>query len=474
MRSISFGIFRIVVNYLMKPKGRHTWHYRRSVPKDLRQHYSQPTIFKSLRTKDEKMAAVLCASMDRQYEMEFSRLRRGLPKRPAPAKHQLGTDKLMQFGIDLTVTDEGTVQHADRIEPFETHIMNLLHDAVGVERMNEIHYRNEPLPVESLPVAERTAYELLTDVFDLTASEYPKEYINLKRREGDRKFETSVNAAIDFLLKYLPDKAPRDYRRYEIRQLIDGHLSAGLKTTTVKRRLNTLRAMFNKVALERDLQEDLNHPFKNFDIPNLGEDSVDRSEFTRHQLALLRQAEPAYAKEIMWLIHLMLDTGLRINECCGLRRLDVAMGDQPCLIVHKNSFRRLKTKNSQRIIPLVGSALSSIREALELEDAKKKEWLFPRYVDDVKQTTKNDSASGAVNKRLKALLGEDAPTCHGFRHTMQARLRNVSCPQDVRDELGGWRKTVSEQYGSPTDIRTKAQYLRETIDVDDGLTFRRD
>ena len=469
MHSISLGIFHFIVHYLMKPKGRHTWHYRRSVPKDLRQHYSQPTIFKSLRTKDEKMAAVLCASMDRQYEMEFSRLRRGLPKQPAPAKYQLGTDKLMQFGIDSTVTEEGPYQHADRIEPFETHIMNLLHDAVGAERMNEIHYGNEPLPVESLPVAERTAYELLTDTFDLMASEYPKEYISLKRREGDRKFEASVNAAVNFLLKYLPDKAPRDYRRTEVRQLIDGHLSAGLKTTTVARRLNTLRAMFNKVALELDLHAELNHPFKNFDIPNLGEDSVDRSEFTRDQLALLRQAEPAYAKEIMWLIHLMLDTGLRINECCGLRRADVVMGDQPCLKVHENSFRRLKSKNSRRYIPLVGSALSAITEALGSES----EWLFPRYVNEAKQSTKNDSASAAVNKRLKALLGEDAPTCHGFRHAMQTRLRNVSCPQDVRAELGGWRKTVSEQYGFPTDVRVKAQYLLDSIDVDDGLVLTR-
>ena len=469
MHSISFGIFHFVVNYLMKPKGRHTWHYRRSVPKDLRQHYSQPTILKSLKTKDEKLAAVLCASTDKQYEMEFSRLRLGLPKQPAPAKYQLGADKLMQFGIDLTVTEEGQYQHADRIEPFETHIMNLLHDSVGTERMNEIHYRNESLPLENLPVAERTAYELLTDAFDLKVSEYPKEYIRLKRREGDRKFETSIHAAINFLLKYLPDKAPRDYRRIEVRQLIDGHLSAGLKTTTVKRRLTTLRAMLNKVALELDLHADLNHPFKNFDIPDLGHDSVERSEFTRHQLELLRQAEPAYAKEIMWLIHLMLDTGLRINECCGLRRADVMMGKQPCLKVQKNSFRPLKSKSSQRYVPLVGSALRAITKALEGQN----EWLFPRYVDEVGKNTKNDSASAGVNKRLKALLGEDAPTCHGFRHTMQTRLRNVSCPQDVRDELGGWRKTVSEQYGSPTDIRKKAEYLRDTIDVDDGLTFRR-
>jgi hypothetical protein len=56
---------------------------------------------------------------------------------------------------------------------------------------------------------------------------------------------------------------------------------------------------------------------------------------------------------------------------------------------------------------------------------------------------------------------------------MQTRLRNVSCPQDVRDELGGWRKTVSEQYGFPTDVRVKAQYLLDSIDVDDGLVLTR-
>jgi hypothetical protein len=44
----------------------------------------------------------------------------------------------------------------------------------------------------------------------------------------------------------------------------------------------------------------------------------------------------------------------------------------------------------------------------------------------------------------------------------------------VRDELGGWRKTVSEQYGFPTDVRVKAQYLLDSIDVDDGLVFLRE
>jgi integrase len=56
---------------------------------------------------------------------------------------------------------------------------------------------------------------------------------------------------------------------------------------------------------------------------------------------------------------------------------------------------------------------------------------------------KNDNASAACKKRLIALLGKDAPTSHGFRHTLQTRLRNVECPKQIRDELSGWAKDIN-------------------------------
>ncbi len=44
MTIITIGLFHIDVDYLYKPKGRHTWHYRRVVPAELRQHYPAKTI----------------------------------------------------------------------------------------------------------------------------------------------------------------------------------------------------------------------------------------------------------------------------------------------------------------------------------------------------------------------------------------------------------------------------------------------
>ena len=37
---------------------------------------------------------------------------------------------------------------------------------------------------------------------------------------------------------------------------------------------------------------------------------------------------------------------------------------------------------------------------------------------------------------------------HGFRHSFGDRLREVECPSEVIDQLGGWRlKSVGQGYG---------------------------
>jgi integrase len=122
--------------------------------------------------------------------------------------------------------------------------------------------------------------------------------------------------------------------------------------------------------------------------------------------------------------------------------------------------RDLKTKNSRRLIPLVGSSLSAMQEAVERASG---DFVFPRYVDEAEGKVKNDNASAACKKRLIALLGEGAPTAHSFRHSLQTRLRNVECPKELRNELGGWAKDISDRYGSPSDLTLKAKYLLATV-----------
>ena len=165
--------------------------------------------------------------------------------------------------------------------------------------------------------------------------------------------------------------------------------------------------------------------------------------------------------EITHMIHLMLDTGMRVKECCGLMVTDINLdAETPHLKLYKNNVRDLKTKSSKRLVPLVGLSLSAMQAAIANTS---NEYIFPRYVSEKDKLVKNDTASAACNKRLTSLLGKGAPTSHSFRHTMQTRLRNVECPKDVRDELGGWAKDISDNYGSPADLKLKAKYMTAAL-----------
>ena len=71
--------------------------------------------------------------------------------------------------------------------------------------------------------------------------------------------------------------------------------------------------------------------------------------------------------------------------------------------------------------------------------------LFPRYCND--KCCKANSASPALNKWLQQTIGDDY-VMHSFRHSMRDRLRAVSCPAEMIDQIGGWSKrSVGEGYG---------------------------
>jgi len=111
-------------------------------------------------------------------------------------------------------------------------------------------------------------------------------------------------------------------------------------------------------------------------------------------------------------------------------------------------------------VPLVGASLEA---AIASKEATKSTWLFYRYIDKENHNTKAVSASNAINKHIKSILGENAPTSHSFRHSMQTRLREVAFPEHLRIELGGWSRTVSESYGSTADLVNKTKYLQKAV-----------
>ena len=133
------------------------------------------------------------------------------------------------------------------------------------------------------------------------------------------------------------------------------------------------------------------------------------------------------------MVALISDSGMRLSEAAGLAREDIVLdADIPHVIIRPHPWRRLKTKGSKRILPLVGASLSAAKRAVEA--SQHSPYLFPRYCNN--RDCKANSASAALNKWLKQTIG-DGYVMHSFRHSMRDRLRALNCPSEMIDQIGG-------------------------------------
>ena len=139
--------------------------------------------------------------------------------------------------------------------------------------------------------------------------------------------------------------------------------------------------------------------------------------------------------QLKLLMPLLGETGCRLAEIVGLGLNDIDM-ENDLIHIRPNSIRRLKTRNSERTLPLVGYAKIAMELAISKSDGK---YLFPRYVKDGKCNA--DHVSAALSKWLKKDF--DGLTAHCLRHTFRDRLRAAECQLELIDQIGGWRSVSS-------------------------------
>ena len=136
-------------------------------------------------------------------------------------------------------------------------------------------------------------------------------------------------------------------------------------------------------------------------------------------------------------------TGARSLEIGGLDVSDIHLdGDIPTVSIRPNANRGLKTRSSQRVLLLVGDALTAARELRAQCDAGP---LFPE----------NCHATGKLSARLnKALRAAGVPAsreyaAYSFRHMMEEALRLTDAPFDVQQAvLGHAPRTMTDRYGA--------------------------
>ena len=274
---------------------------------------------------------------------------------------------------------------------------------------------------------------LISDALDL--------YLKLKGEGKDKTFIRTANRNIEYIIKVLGNKNIKSYTSKEASKFRDWLIEQRMSLSTVKRVFSSVKSVINLSIQEHGL--DINNPFSKIYMPEIDDKQYRESipsETIKHIQSLCRE----YDDDLRWLIALLSDTGMRLGEGVGLLKSDINIDcDVPHIKLIPHPWRRLKTKSSQRVIPLVNESLWACKRILEHTDNSL--FAFPRY-SSINGCNAN-SASAALNKWLKEQL-TDNYVVHGFRHSFRDRLRAVECPSEIIDQLGGWSlKNVGQGYG---------------------------
>lgn len=312
-------------------------------------------------------------------------------------------------------------------------------------RLTNMQIPAEHLLVNKPPVNSNSNAPLLSEALST--------YLKLKGEGKDKIFIRGANRNIQYVIELLGDLPIDEYSSKDASKFRDHLLDRGLLISSVKRIFSSIRSIINLSITEEGIS--CINAFSKTYMPEIDDKQYRESipsQTIKHIQSLCRE----YDDDLRWLIALLSDTGMRLGEGVGLLKSDIYLNSEiPHIRLVPHPWRRLKTKASERCIPLTKQAQWACMRILEHNNDSL--FAFPRYTSP--KVCNANSASAALNKWLKEKLSESY-VIHGFRHSFRDRLRVVECPSEIIDQLGGWSlKSVGQGYGRGYDLKVLNKWI---------------
>jgi integrase len=419
-------------------------------------------------TDDPRTVAEKVARMNGKYEAIWEAMRRDPAASPQHLKS--AAEKLLRsHGIPPATPAEA----GDAVAAFTSKLDAQREAYAEAQHAPEEAYRDADIddflsPVEvaavallkgePVKVADGSRLFLLSDALAVYLAEH--------ERGGDAKWVAKLRERWGLFIAFAGDRVFEEYTRDDAKAYRDHMLAVGNNgranaTTTVKRRINDLRAIFGKAIVEaanRHNQRD--NVWEKMTIRGLGKDAKKRASLTPEMEARLREKCRAMDDPLRWMLALQLDLGTRIAEPAGLLLSDLQMEHEtPHVVLQPHPWRSLKTGESARKVPLVGDALWAARRLLETAEPGQV-FAFPRYCSS--EGVRANAAGAAANKWMKENGVER--TTHELRHSLRTRMDNASVPANVQQSIGGWAGGGQfAGYGEGHGLKLLAWWLRRTI-----------
>ena len=230
------------------------------------------------------------------------------------------------------------------------------------------------------------------------------------------------------------------------------YLLQRMKPSSVHRYITVVRAAVNYVITEHSLN--IPNVFNGLRIKGASATVDDRLPMSDQDLAMAR---PNFDDETVAhaLFVALTDTGARLSEITGLEVQDVYLQERS-ITIRPNGVRTLKTKGSQRTLPLSERALELLQEHRRGKGDTQP--IFPDYA----RPRGRDAASAMLMKRLRRSITDKKLTMHSLRHRMKDKLRNTGCPEAISMAiLGHSTNTVAANYGSGYALEVMREHLEK-------------
>ena len=312
-----------------------------------------------------------------------------------------------------------------------------------------IRLQKMDIPAIHLVKANDNVYDsspLISDALDL--------YLRLKGKGKNKTFIRTANRNIEYIIKVLGNKPIRSYSSSDASKFRDWLMEQGMSNSTLKRVFSSVKAIINLTINEYGL--DITNPFSRAYLPSI--DSDIRESIPLKDIKIIQSISKKEDDELRWLLLLLSDSGMRLSEALGLSKDDINLNCEiPHIRLIPHPWRRLKTRTSERYIPLTKESEWACMRILEHNDDST--FAFPKYTS-LKGCNAN-SASAALNKWLKSKLINDF-VLHGFRHSFRDRLRAIECPSEIIDQLGGWSlRSIGQGYGKGYELSVLSKWMNQ-------------
>ncbi|MCT8973251.1 tyrosine-type recombinase/integrase [Microbaculum marinisediminis] len=430
----------IQVRYLQQ-RGK-SWRYRRKVPPALRPILGKGEIVIPLGGSEAEALRryrKAHAKAEQQLAVAVAHPPQAAPGQTELDRFRLAESQIRDWGLDLDWAGEDGPEELAR---------DVLADSI-VGKYPADAETGDPTGVSVEDVAVLRALRLGSRLTRPCPSlEDAKRLYDKERVKGDRKKRLELERIFRLVGAVVDLSRPLDrLERQDAKDVRDHMLDGGRTAASVDRYLNVVRAVINHAIAENDLA--CKNPFMKLEVSD-GDTAIPdrllRRPFTDAEVERIAQQLHTNAGKSLWLIwRLLAGTGCRLAEVTGLRVADVHLGHRiPHIVVEGHKDRRLKTKSSNRVVPLKGDAHAAAKEAVKA--AGSEALLFKAYC----RLGGPDAASAAIGKHVDAVIGKVSkvgPT-HSLRHRMADKLGLAGAPDGLRDRfLGHTKGASSESYG---------------------------